>query len=70
MSSHLYFLKWLKKYFEKVIFPFFKKSKDKYRLTKEQMSLVTINTFKGQDNAVLKELCANIFCEAVIVRTT
>ena len=70
MPSHLYFLKWLKKYFEKVIFPFFKKSKDKYRLTKEQMSLVTINTIKGQDNAVLKELCANIFCEAVIVRTT
>ena len=55
------------KYFEKVIFPFFQKTKDKHRYAKEQTSLVTMDTFKGQDNEILKKLFAKVFCEAVII---
>ena len=44
-------------HFEKVIFPFFQKTKEEYNYQKEQMSLVIMDTFKGQDNNVLKELC-------------
>ena len=54
-------------HFEKVIFPFFQKTKDKHCYPKQQMSLVIINTSKGQDNEVPKELCAKKFCEDVIV---
>ena len=32
------------------------------------MSLVIMDTFKGQDNNVLKELCEKNVCEVVIVR--
>ena len=53
--------------FEKVIFPFFQKTKEEYNYLKEQMSLVIMDTFKGQDNNVLKELCEKNFCEVVIV---
>ena len=31
------------------------------------MLLVIMDTFKGQDDEVLKELCGNNFCEVVIV---
>ena len=54
-------------HFEKVIFPFFQKTKDKHRYPKQQMSLVIMNTSKGQDNEVPKELCAKKFCEDVII---
>ena len=54
-------------HFEKVIFPFFQKTKEEYNYPKEQMSLVIMDTFKGQDNNVLKELCEKNFCEVVIV---
>ena len=49
-------------HFEKVIFSFFKKTKDKHRCFKEKISLV--GTFKGQDN---EELYAKNLCEVVIV---
>ena len=55
------------KYFEKVIFPFFQKTKGKHRYAKEQTSLVTMDTFKGEDNEILKKLFVKIFCEVVIV---
>ena len=35
-------------HFEKVIFPFFQKTKEEYNYPKEQMSLVVMDTFKGQ----------------------
>ena len=54
-------------HFEKVIFPFFQKTKEMYNYPKEQMSLVITDTFKGEDNNVLKELCEKNFCEVVIV---
>ena len=41
--------------------------KDKHCYPKDQMSLVIMDTFKGQDNDVLKDLCAKRFCEVVIV---
>ena len=41
-------------HFEKVIFPFFQKIKDKHRYLQEQTTLVIIDTFKGQDDKVLK----------------
>ena len=53
-------------HFEKVIFPFFQKTKEKYTYPKHQMSLVIMDTFKCQDNNVLKELCEKNFCEVVI----
>ena len=40
---------------------------EEYNYQKEQMSLVIMDTFKGQDNNVLKELCKKNFCEVVIV---
>ena len=46
-------------HFEKVIFPFFQKIKDKHRYLQEQTTLVIIDTFKGQDNKVLKDISVN-----------
>ena len=54
-------------HFEQVIFPFLQKTKEKHGYPKEQMSLVIMDAFKGQDNIVLKELCTTNFCEIVIV---
>ena len=54
-------------HFEKVIFPFFQKTKEEYNYPKEQMSLVIMDTFKGQGNNVLKELCEKNFYKVVIV---
>ena len=48
-------------HFEKVIFPFFQKTKEEYNYSKEQMSLVVMDIFKDQDNNVLKELCEKTF---------
>ena len=44
-------------HFEKIIFPFFQKTKEEYNYPKEQMPLVIMDICKGQDNNVLKELC-------------
>ena len=35
--------------------------------SEEQMSLVIMGTFKGQDNFVLMGLCTKYYCEIVIV---
>ena len=57
-------------YFEKVIFPLIKKTKNKYRYPKEQMSLVITDSFEGQDNRVLKEFRAKNFVMIRLFRTT
>ena len=44
-------------HFEKVIFPFLDQIKERMGYPKEQMSLVIMDTFKGQDNDELRELC-------------
>ena len=54
-------------HFKKFIFPFFQKPKDKHCCPKEQMSLVIMDTFKGQDKEVLREFGAKSFCEVVTV---
>ena len=54
-------------YLEKVISPFFQKTRNKHRYPKEQMSLVFMDAFEGQDNKVLKDLCVKSFCDVVIV---
>ena len=54
-------------HFEKVIFPFLDQIKERMGYPKEQMSLVIMDTFKGQDNDELRKLCMSNNCEVVIV---
>ena len=54
-------------HFEKVIFPYLDQNKENMGCPKEQMSLVIMDTFKGQENSDLRELCARNKCEIVIV---
>ena len=53
--------------FEKVIFPYRKQAKASLKYPKEQMSLIVIDTFKGQDNDVILDLCEKHMCQVVIV---
>ena len=53
--------------FEKVIFPYLKQVKLSLRYPKEQMSLLIMDTFKGQDNDVILDLCERHMCQVVIV---
>ena len=55
------------KHFEKVIFPYLDQIKKNMAYPKEQMSLVIIDTFKGQNNDDLRELCAKNNCDVVII---
>ena len=41
--------------------------KEQMGYPKEQYSLIIMDTFKGQDNETLKELCVDNYCEIVIV---
>ena len=54
-------------HFEKVIFPYLEKIKVQKGYTKEQMSLVVIDTFKGQDDDERRKICAKNSCEIVII---
>ena len=54
-------------HFEKVIFPFLDQIKERMGYPKEQMSLVIMDTFKGQDNDELRKRCMSNNCEVVIV---
>ena len=47
--------------FEKVIFPCLKQLKASLKYPKEQMSLIIMDTFKGQDNNVILNLCQKHF---------
>ena len=53
--------------FEEIIFPYLKKVKEEKGFPNEQVSLIIMDTFKGQDNDTMKELCAVNHCEIVIV---
>lgn len=54
-------------FFEKVIFPYFKKIRKAAGYPDEQKSLVIMDTFKGQDNDDIAELCKKNHCLLVIV---
>ena len=43
--------------FENVIFPYLKQAKASLKYPKEQMYLIIMDTFKGQDNDVTLDLC-------------
>ena len=45
-------------HFEKNIFPYLKAKNKDFGYEKEQYSLLVIDTFKGQDNAEIKEWCS------------
>ena len=53
--------------FEKLIFPYLKAKKKELGYTKEQYSLIVMDTLKGQDSAETKGLCLKNDCELVIV---
>ena len=53
--------------FEKVIFLYLKQVKAGHKYPKEQMSLIIIATFKGQDNDVILDLREKNKCLVVIV---
>ena len=52
---------------EKVISPYLKQAKASLKYPKEQMPLTIMNTFKGQDNNVILDLCEEHMCQVVIV---
>ena len=52
---------------EKVISPYLKQAKASLKYPKEQMSLTIMDTFKGQDNDVILDLCEEHMCQVVIV---
>ena len=54
-------------FFEEIIFPYLKKVKEEKGFPNEQISLIIMDTIKGQDNDTVKELCAVNHCEIVIV---
>ena len=51
---------------KKVIFPYLTQVKGSLKYLKEQISLTIMNTFKGQDNDVILDLCQKHLCQAVI----
>ena len=53
--------------FEKVIFPYLKQAKASLKYPKEKMSLIIMDTFKGEDNDVILDLCEKHMCQVVIV---
>ena len=53
--------------FKKVIFPCLKQAKARLKYPKEQISLIIMDTFKGQDNDVILDLCEKRMCQVVVV---
>ena len=53
--------------FQKVIFPYLKNVKLSKKYPKEQMSLIIMDTFKGQDNDIALNPCKKHFCQVAIV---
>ena len=54
-------------FFDEIIFPYLQQVKEEKWLPQEQHSLVILDTFKGQDNSILKEFYSKNRCEIVIV---
>ena len=53
--------------FRNIVFPYLEKVKDEKCIPKEQYSLAIMDTFKGQDNRIIKELYHENFCEFFVV---
>ena len=51
--------------FEKVIFSYLKQAKASLKYPKEQISLIIMHTFKGQDNMIL-DLCEKHMCQVIV----
>ena len=56
-----------KELFEDIIFPYFEKVKVNLKYPKQQLSLIIMNTLKGQDNEAVLELCRKNNCKVIIV---
>ena len=54
-------------FFDEIIFPYLEKVKEEKGFPNEQHSLVIMDTFKGQDNDILRKLSSENRCEIVIV---
>ena len=54
-------------FFEQIIFPYLRMVKRENRYPEEQYAHIIMDTFKGQDNDRLRELCLENYCEVVIV---
>ena len=54
-------------FFDEIIFPYLQQVKEEKGLPQEQHSLVIMDTFKGQDNGILRGFCSKNICEVVIV---
>ena len=54
-------------FFDEIIFPYLEKVKKEKGFPNEQHSLVIMDTFKGQDNDILRKLSSENRCEIVIV---
>ena len=54
-------------FFKKVLFPHFKNVRQTKGYPSEQMSLVIMDTFKGQDNEEVAKLCREHNCVLIIV---
>ena len=57
-------------YFEKDIFPYLKKIKVQKGYPKEQMSLVIMDTFKGQGSNEMRKFCVKILVKLSLFLTT
>ena len=53
--------------FEDIIFPYLDKVKVNLNYPKEQLSLIIMDTFKGQDNEAVLQLCRKNSCRVIIV---
>ena len=54
-------------FFEEIIFPYLEDIKRDKGYPSEQHSLIIMDSFKGQDNDTLRELCGENNCDIVIV---
>ena len=55
-------------FFEQIIFPYLKMVKRENGYPEEQYAFIIMDSFKGQDNDRLRELCSENYCEDVTVR--
>ena len=54
-------------FFEEIIFPYLKKVNEEKGFPNKQVSLIIMDTFKGQDKYTMKGLCPVNHCEIVLV---
>ena len=56
-----------KEYSKKVLLPYLKQVKANLEYPEDQMFLMIMDIFKGQNNYVILDLCQKYFCQIVIV---